>query len=789
MTRSPDRIQVLYEISLSIGRGDGLHTTARNALSAYLRKLDCSAGGVFQREADGYDRVAAVPTRPTVNDGYRAATDRLTRVDPENASFPISVTVEGDTHAHLLDLPGFGVLVLVKNGDDVPADTLSALGALNEKLADACRAERTERQLREQRNRFETVIETIPEPLVDVVVAESPEIRSANSAFRDQFLSNGTDPTGMPLEDVFDESATRAWLADDETMKTERSYETTDGHRTFSLRTTSIETERDHEERFGLYIDVTERQRREQTLEQLYHAAQDFLAASDSRAVCRRAVTAATEVLEYSACGVHQYDRTDESLIPVVTVGADDVLDGTPDPYTDRETVIWETYRSNETTLIDDTVTFDGRLPDPETDARSVLVLPLGDHGVMIASAESPNAFDESDRYFGQLLATMLRTALDRTERERTLEAVQRTTRSLLTAETVEDACQLLVDQVPEAFGFPYFSVWRFNRAESELRPVATSDATNSVLDEVPSFGLGDSIAWEVYESGEPRIVENIDDEPNSYNADSVLGSELIVPIGEFGVIAAGSMLNRDVTRNEFEVLQTLATGVESAIQIIDQRAELDVLDQVPARVLRHNIRNDLNVIRGRAELVTKTGGRECIEHAERILQMSDELLTTATHAKEIRDVIDRRDDRRTLDVSNCVEKAVASVRSEHQAAEITLDATTNTEATVHPDFERAVRHAVENAVEHGDGTQRPVTVGVSQADERIRVTVDDKGPGISENELAPIRNGEETELRHGSGVGLWIIDRIIEYSGGVVNYETSEAGTTVRIDLDQTIR
>ena len=782
MTQSPRQIQVLYEISLAIGRGDGVEETARTALSAYLQKLNCVAGGVLEHTDGRYESVATIPRRPATNDGYREAREWLGERPPEQAALPNRLSIDETTRGHVFELPEFGVLILVETGEPLAAELVAALGTLNRKLGDACRSERVEQRLREQRNRFETAIETIPEPMVNLVIDDEPVVRGVNSAFAETFGCDPSAVTGQPLETVFEGELSHDWR--DQPMKLEQERETTDGRRTFSVRTAPVETAGDRREQFGLYVDVTDTQRRAQTLEQLYRAARRLVEADDAYSACEQAIETATELLEYTACGIHRYDRAIEGLVPFVTRRTRSVLDSPPKPYTDKQSIVWRAYRSQESVLVEDTETFDGRLPGGETNARSGLVLPVGNHGVLIASSNTPGAFDESDREFGQLLAAMLRTALDRTERERTLQAVQQTTQTLVTAEDTQTACELLVERVSESFGFPNAGVWLFDQANTCLRPAAISDAGQELVDEVPTFEPGNSIAWKVFESGEPRLVEDTADSDDAYDSDSVIGSEVIVPIGEYGVLVAGSKLDRDTSPSEFDALQTLVTGAESAIQIIEQRAELNVLDQILARILRHNIRNDLTVIRGRAERIARIGDGEIREDADRILAKSDQLLTTAENAKQIRDVVDRRGEQRTVDLAAVVTSAVETVRANWSNATVRFDAAARPEVSVHPDFEYAVRHAIENGVQHNPAPRPTVRVRLTSQDRGVQVVIDDDGSGIPSPEMDPIRNRAETDLSHGSGVGLWIIDRVVEYSGGVVHFDTDDTGTTVTILL-----
>ena len=816
MNSRQERVQVLYEISLAVGRGSDLRETAREGLSAYLRKLNCAAGAVLAERDGDHEPVATVPAAPTVNDGYRAGVAWLR--DRDDPALPELVAAGDDTWVYLLALPGFGVLLLVKRGDRIGEDTVGALGALNRKLADACRAEQVERELRAQRDRFEAVVETVPEPMVDVVTDDGESVvRDVNSAFEATFgydreeavdrslaslfddqvdsrcVSEAEAPDGGPATELAADSPTLSpdgvdtgWTDSETPVKREVVRPTPDGQRVFRLRTVPVPTAAGDHEQFGLYVDITEQRERQRTLERLYRAVQSFFDAPDREAVCRRAVRAASDVLDFSTCGVHLYDREREGLVPVASVSRDGTLAETPPAYTDRETVVWRAYQEREPVVIGDTETFDGELPDASTGARSGVVLPLGSHGVFIASAATPDAFDETDQYFGKLLARTLQTALDRTTREQSLRVVQAATRSFVTAESAAAVARQLVDRVAETTGGPYAAVWRHDRTDRRLTPVAWTDATEAVLGDgsVPAFEAGESIAWEVFETGEPRRVDSVSAADTAYDPDSVMESEVLVPLGEYGVLASGSRLPNDFSDEEFEILQTLAASAESALRIVQKQRELDVLDGVLARILRHNVRNDLNVVRGRAEMIRQEGPPGCVQQAERIVDTADRVLSTAEYAKEIREVVNRRDERAEASLPEMVDAAVSAAAGDAPGAEVVVGDLPETTVSVHPHFDYALRHAVENGIEHTDtGTPR-VAVTANEDGDRTVIEIADNGPGVPDAELEPLRAGEETRLVHGSGAGLWVIDRVVRYSGGTVTFDTDGDGTTVRILL-----
>ena len=60
---------------------------------------------------------------------------------------------------------------------------------------------------------------------------------------------------------------------------------------------------------------------------------------------------------------------------------------------------------------------------NPDTPIRSELYLPIGEHGILLAGALSPEQFDEGDLLLGEFLVSVLATALDQVKRTERLRA------------------------------------------------------------------------------------------------------------------------------------------------------------------------------------------------------------------------------------------------------------------------------------------------------------------------------------------------------------------------------
>lgn len=206
---------------------------------------------------------------------------------------------------------------------------------------------------------------------------------------------------------------------------------------------------------------------------------------------------------------------------------------------------------------------------------------------------------------------------------------------------------------------------------------------------------------------------------------------------------------------------------------------------QVLNRVLRHDLKNDTNVIGGYADLL-----RDHVdEEGDPYLDIIDRKVQTLTHlsdqAREI-DVALHSDAGRTdIDLTPLVDRLCESLASSFPEATVTV--TTPGAALVSADelLESAVRNVLENAVVHNDGDDPHVEATVVADGDRFRLDVADDGPGIPPVERTVFSEARETALEHASGLGLWLVHWIVTESGGELEIDTREpAGTVVRIWL-----
>jgi len=211
---------------------------------------------------------------------------------------------------------------------------------------------------------------------------------------------------------------------------------------------------------------------------------------------------------------------------------------------------------------------------------------------------------------------------------------------------------------------------------------------------------------------------------------------------------------------------------------------------KVANRVLRHNLRNRMNVIVGWAAELEGNDDPEVAAAGGRIGEAARDLVDVG---EQVRLLVETAEDvggpMTTVDVRTHLCPLIERDRANH--ANVTIESDLREGVTVAVPNAKlltvAVRNAVENAIEHNDADHPWVRITAAPSDDETRthIRVVDNGPGIPEAERKVIRRGTETPLKHGSGLGLWLIRWIVTGAGGEVSFDDNEPrGTVVTLSL-----
>ena len=94
-------------------------------------------------------------------------------------------------------------------------------------------------------------------------------------------------------------------------------------------------------------------------------------------------------------------------------------------------------------------------------------------------------------------------------------------------------------------------------------------------------------------------------------------------------------------------------------------------------------------------------------------------------------------------------------------------------------------RNILANGIQHNDSSVPRLRVWVETTDERVRVHIADNGPGVPDERKDEIfGRGEKGLESSGTGLGLYLVDTLLDRYGGDVDVTDSEDGAEFRITL-----
>jgi PAS domain S-box-containing protein len=207
---------------------------------------------------------------------------------------------------------------------------------------------------------------------------------------------------------------------------------------------------------------------------------------------------------------------------------------------------------------------------------------------------------------------------------------------------------------------------------------------------------------------------------------------------------------------------------------------------QVLNRVLRHNLRNEANVVVGNAaRLADRLDGAdgETGDAVASVREAASRLERLTREAGDIVRMLSRPDPTPGEGQVDCVRLARSVVRTHRRsspAADIELEGPDSKWVGASERLQLALDSLVDNAIEHNPAETPRVRVVIADddADGWVRLRVEDDGPIIPETERVVVTGDAEiTPTRHASGLGLWLVRLTTDAFGGELSFSTGEWG------------
>ena len=279
-------------------------------------------------------------------------------------------------------------------------------------------------------------------------------------------------------------------------------------------------------------------------------------------------------------------------------------------------------------------------------------------------------------------------------------------------------------------------------------------------------------------------------DDPASETSDfdAYLGVPLVLDDGFYGTICfvAEEPRAEPFTDVERWFAEHLARLLERELERKEVEAQLmnqTNLAIVLNRVLRHNLRNDISIIRGYTELMT--GQLNDDDTVRTVLNHIDDLIDLSEKARELEEIISASSERQQIEIGTLVENIVEPLEKEHPTATVSVEYDDVIRTGVLQNFDRALQELLENALKHS-GDHPTVNIDIEAVPNAVEIRIQDDGPGLPDHEAEVLTTGEETPLSHGSGLGLWLAHWIIDSHDGSIEPVVTENGTTMVVSIPQ---
>ncbi|MBX0323715.1 PAS domain-containing protein [Halomicroarcula sp. F13] len=296
-------------------------------------------------------------------------------------------------------------------------------------------------------------------------------------------------------------------------------------------------------------------------------------------------------------------------------------------------------------------------------------------------------------------------------------------------------------------------------------RIVDVNEAAASLFDADPTTLLGRSLRRELPALADtlPETGERVQTETRLDHDGTVRYYDVrVTPLYRaYGVVSGHLVSLRDVTDRR------------------QREQRIDVLN----RLLRHDVRNEMNVVRGNADLLADSVDPDEAHRLDRIVRTVDDIVDRSNKIGRVSEALESEEPR-PVRLQPLLAPVVDTVRERNPGTRLSLACPDDCWVEGGPSLTLAFEELLDNAIEHADG--RPtveVTVEPASPDSGVVVRVSDDGPGIAPYEREVILAGEETPLQHGSGVGLWLVKWVVRNAGGTLSFAEGP-GTTVEIEL-----
>lgn len=211
--------------------------------------------------------------------------------------------------------------------------------------------------------------------------------------------------------------------------------------------------------------------------------------------------------------------------------------------------------------------------------------------------------------------------------------------------------------------------------------------------------------------------------------------------------------------------------------QDVTVRKEREEQLAVMSRVLRHNMRNRVNVIKGRAEQVADADlGNQIEAAADELLELSERFRQFSTLSSTGENLLE------VVDVSAGLGAIVGDLRGAYPEATLSTEYPEGLSVYSHPLVLSALDGFLNRTLTVDADATLELVAG--QRGGTVAVELRDHGRTVSRSALEAVAAGVESAIDHPRGVDLWLLRWVVQRSGGEFAVRSAEGSPTIRFEL-----
>jgi PAS domain S-box-containing protein len=164
-------------------------------------------------------------------------------------------------------------------------------------------------------------------------------------------------------------------------------------------------------------------------------------------------------------------------------------------------------------------------------------------------------------------VACVFRDITARYERERVVTTLHDATRQLFRTADREEICATAVHTSADVLDLQTSGIWLLDEEHNRLDPIAATEGAREHFGGLPQFTDTDGLVWDVFRAGEPKLFHDLSGLAQRCPFDVSIRSELIVPIGDCGVLMAGDPAPEAFDDHDLDLAELLAAHTEVALE------------------------------------------------------------------------------------------------------------------------------------------------------------------------------------------------------------------------------